>query len=195
MSNQEYFEKMKFIQSTIEQFLDNEGNIEENKEILTQNIISEQIIKDRIILKSILYLISKITKNHHRKLGFLPKIKKILTDLKSAIKENFTNLVIFNIFKKQKIILLFLLEQEMITFDSSIFEIIKQGKYVNYKYLEYFHPEIKQFISKEDEKNDNIADFEEKRKKGENDGQICYLIREDMIEEFIIYVNKKNLPL
>ena len=37
--------------------------------------------------------------------------------------------------------------------------------------------------------------FEKIRKKGENDNYICKLIRADSIKEFIIFINKENIPL
>ena len=45
-------------------------------------------------------------------------------------------------------------------------------------------------ISKEITEN-----FEENRKIGENHNHICKLIRNDLIDEFISYVNLKNIPL
>ena len=36
--------------------------------------------------------------------------------------------------------------------------------------------------------------FNEKRKEGENDSQICELIRKDMITEFVAYVTLNNVP-
>ena len=36
---------------------------------------------------------------------------------------------------------------------------------------------------------------EDKRMIGENDNEICEIIRKDLIEEFIIYVNKNDIPL
>ena len=41
----------------------------------------------------------------------------------------------------------------------------------------------------------NIQLFENRIKQGENDSQICTLIRQDLIEDFIKYVNKTNLSL
>ena len=38
-------------------------------------------------------------------------------------------------------------------------------------------------------------EFFEKRKIGENDNHICQLIRKDLIEEFIVYVNRNNISL
>ena len=42
---------------------------------------------------------------------------------------------------------------------------------------------------------DIFVNFEEKRQKGENDSYLCELIRTDSIEDFISYVNQKNISL
>ena len=72
-------------------------------------------------------------------------------------------------------------------------------------YRHFFFPEIqyklneqmKQEIEQE-MKNiypDIFVNFEEKRQKGENDSYLCELIRTDSIEDFISYVNQKNISL
>ena len=43
------------------------------------------------------------------------------------------------------------------------------------------------------EKGDDL--FDENRMNGENEDYICYLIRNDMIEDFIVYINKNNTSL
>ena len=40
-----------------------------------------------------------------------------------------------------------------------------------------------------------MKDFYEKRKKGENESNICELIRNDSIEDFIVHINEMNIPL
>ena len=56
-----------------------------------------------------------------------------------------------------------------------------------------FFNEIKSFM--DDELKEEIAkqlteNYEEKRKKGESESHICELIRDDMIDEFISFVNQ-----
>ena len=38
-------------------------------------------------------------------------------------------------------------------------------------------------------------DYENNRKKGENENYLCQLIREDSIDEFVSFVNRNNLNL
>ena len=81
----------------------------------------------------------------------------------------------------------------------------------NHGYCEYFQPEIKPFLTKEnikkyfktsedDEFIENLKkevddDFFTKRKEGENDHCSCKLIRFNQIVEFITFAEKTNLPL
>ena len=71
--------------------------------------------------------------------------------------------------------------------------------------MSFFYPEIIEFVD-EDIKNKIekellgidqrfISNFEAKRQIGENDSYICSLIRQDLVQEFIIYVNRYNIPL
>lgn len=67
-------------------------------------------------------------------------------------------------------------------------------------YIYYFFPEIKPFLVQDCvnqiqqtlKKHEN---FDINRKIGQNEMQLCGLIREDSIKEFIIYVTKNNLSL
>ena len=43
--------------------------------------------------------------------------------------------------------------------------------------------------------NELPENFQEKRKAGENDELICYLIRNDLLDDFIIYVNKNSFSI
>lgn len=105
----------------------------------------------------------------------------------------------------------FLIEEKIFTVDDHFVKKIIDYKYINMKYLQYFAPEIKPFINKEVSLNHKkyfvIKDIIEKiskempenfyelRKKGENESQICKLIREDSIKDFIVYLNRNSIPL
>lgn len=108
--------------------------------------------------------------------------------LKDKIKQSFSNSEIFNIFKKSKKILLFLIEEKILFIDDSIVKIMTNYSYDKVKYPHYFFPEIKSLI--DDELNQKISkeipeNFEEKRKIGQSDDHICELIRKDLIDDFI----------
>ena len=76
---------------------------------------------------------------------------------------------------------------------------MKRLAYKNYSF--YFFPEIKQFLDEhqreeiEEKIKPYIENFEINRHNGENESYICELIRKDLVEEFIIYVNRTNLQI
>lgn len=156
--------------------------------------------------KQFLSLLLKISKNHKRHQSFFNNIVAILSNLENKIKQTFTNYEIFDIFKTNRQIILFLLSKKVIVIEESMINyILTKNSSSQSKYCHFFYPEIKQFISSEDsnlieEEMKNIdvnvfTDFDAKRKIGENDSYICQLIREDSIDDFIIYINKTDYPL
>ena len=119
---QEYFKKMKYYQEHLLNFLDcDDEQIECNF-----NMCEIGTKKDN--LKGILHLISKIAKHHHRNATFLNKIEKILKIFSEDIKNFFSNSETFNIFKKNKRILLFLFEEKIIQPTEEIYYIIINEK-------------------------------------------------------------------
>ncbi|KAK8849939.1 hypothetical protein M9Y10_018530 [Tritrichomonas musculus] len=197
MNYEEYIEKMLIIQQIIEKYIDIEEDEYRENYYLTSLFTKEQILEDRSLLKSILYILSKITKNHYHNSHFQCKIRKIFQSIKSYIISTFSNSEIFNIFKNQKLILLILIEEKIISIES-FFHFIRKIKYINLHYPEFFYPEIKKFI------NESMIqyilkilpqNYEDLREIGENEDFICKLIREDSIQDFIIFINKTNYPL
>ena len=206
MSSQEYLDMMKDIQKNILYFLEEEVNSEENLLILEDKFNNLKISDSKYGILPLLHLISKIVNNYHRFPNFFSKIDKILQVFKKDIKKYFSNSEIFNIFKNNKRILLFLIEQRIIIFDECIVKKITQtNKYKKAKYPQYFQPEIQPFINEkwfpkenglvEEIKKELPESFYEKRKEGENDSQISKLIRKDMITEFIIYITRNNVSI
>ena len=190
---QKYLGIMQNIQHHFLEYIDNQDIKEENYQNLIQFINDNVIHKDKHEFKSILYLISKISNNHYRSQDFFSKIIQILRYLKSDITKNFSNFEVFNIFKKSKAILLFLIKEKIIEINQKIANKMTNYKYRSAKYPQFFYKEIQPFFN---DKNFEIPEnFEENRKIGENEDYICKLIREDLIEEFIIYVNKTTYSL
>ena len=206
MNSKEYFDTMKDIQENILNFLEEKDNSEEIF-IILESKFNDKKIKDHLYeLLSLLHLISKIGNNHHRFPNFFSKIERILLIFKEDIKKYFPNSEIFNIFKNNKRILLFLIEQQIIVFDEYIAKrITNTEKYINAKYPLYFQSEIQPFINEkwfpkinewaEEIKKELPENFHAKRKEGENDNQICELIRKDMITEFADYVTRNGVSL
>ena len=198
-------EKMKNIQQMLLNFFDDDSNNEMNVQNLINYFDEQKIPENEILFNNVLTLISRISYNHHRDQYFIIKIEQILKTYSDQIKQYFTNFYIFNIFKRNKRILLFLFKETILIPDEEIFAKIKKGKYARMHYLQYFYPEFKSFcdtqlIQQIEESNPELINldlisFDEKRRIGENDGYIYHLIRNDLIDEFVVYINKNNISL
>lgn len=199
---QKYLEEMQTIQNSILDYIEDENGSEDNLRDI-QKYINDQKIRNNIHkLKLFLRLITKIINNHHRGVNFFTKIEKIIQLIKDLIINNFSNSEIFHIFKGNKRILLYLVEEKIMTFDKDITDQLEQDFFKHAKYQEYFYPELKQFLDFESTfiieefyKEIYNKDFNEKRKNGENESLLSKMIREDSVEEFIIYANQTNMPL
>lgn len=209
MDLNEYLDQMNKIQSNILDYIENEENEEENFNSLQTFFDSIKIQSNKHDICMIFHIVISIGNNHHRNYFFWPKIEKILSYFTTEYKKNFTNSELFDIFSKNKRILLFFIEAKIIIFDKYVIKKI-ETKYYQKDYLKYFSPEFKSlykrglfpkgnkqhlryeygFLFKEIKDN-----FYTNRRLGENDDKICQIIRKDSLDEFIIYVNKNNYPL
>lgn len=201
-------ERMKKIQYHLLNFLDIEENVEENYQIINYIFVNEKIVGNVQEFKLLLTLITKISNNHHQYINFFPKIEKILLNLKTEILQNFLNSEIFDIFKSNKRILLFLIENQILLFDDNICKQLITKKFIEIKYPQFFSSELQPFIENEwfprkntnnkwiDEINTELPEnFHEMRKIGETDSNICKLIRSDTISEFQSYIEFENISL
>ena len=197
---QECIKKMRDVQRNLIEFIDNDFDNEENYQNLINLIINYEIRENKHNLKSFLYLILKISKNHHRTPFFIDKIEKILLLLKSEIKQYFSIFELFNLFKNHKRILLFLSKEEIIQNR----DFLNQFPTIQYNlslydklfYPQYFFNEIKPFIDEliheKIKSAENVDNFDELRILGQNHRYVCQLIQKDSIDEFISYTKKKN---
>ena len=195
MYNQRYSKKLKETQSKLLQYLEKEYDVEENYDNLIKFLETQKIITNRHEFKSILYLLTKISENHHRIQNFIIKIEKILHFLKNNITKTFSNNEIFEIFQKNKLILLFFIQEQIFVIDKVIYKQMIR----NDKTRHFFRPELEKFRNDSENKktneDENLNEFKNKRQIGENDNLICKLIRDDLIEEFIIFVKKNDYPI
>ena len=211
-SIEQFLEENKSIQKNIFDYLDYDIDIEEKYQNLKNLFDDIKIHSDQYKIKLLFKLIVQISNNHHRERNFFSKIDQILLLFKDDIQNYFSNSEIYHIFRSNKRLLLYLIEEKIMTIDEAIVKrIIKDKIYINEYYLEYFHPEIQPFSNEkwllshnEKENEDRIfqlfqkefpTDFYENRKIGENNERICQLIQKDLIDEFITYVNKNDYPL
>ena len=217
----EYIQEKKKFQADIIEYIDSEENAEEHYQNLTQYFQDQNIKDSKPELEVLFNIITRIANFHYRSSDFFSKIEKLILIFKDDLSQKFSNMEIYNIFGSNKRILLFLLQENILTLNLSICEKISIDKDSYY----YFYPEITslfpQFKPKDTNKSDryreylhsflentendkkeiielietNRQEFERKRKVAENDSYICQLIREDDIENFIIFINQNNHPL
>ena len=189
-------ERKQQIQKSIIYSIKNKRDIEENYQILRNFLEDQKNLENRSEIDSFLQLIIKISNNHHRYSNFISKIEQILINIKNKLQKFYTKDEVFNIFQSTKRLLLFLLQEELIQIDQHVLNTMMKDKFNKYFYLSYFSPEIQLFKEKKFSSNDQLPEnFQLNRQIGENEQYICKLIREDLIEDFIIYVNKNDTDL
>lgn len=205
MNIQDFVNQINELHTFVLAYIDNEDNMED-----LQNLISFfdtiKIVQDRNKMKDLFYLLSAISNYHYRSVGFLDRIKKVLSFLMNDMKKSFNDFEIFNLFKFSKSILLFLFEEKIVKMNEDIIHYILQpddSKCITYR--QYFYPEIKPFLDLEKRnKIENeillsdlnaLENFERKRKSEENDSCLYNFILNDSVEEFIAYINKNIVPL
>ena len=110
MEVQDYLSRMKKIQEAILTYIEEEDSPQKNYMKLIKLFITLKIQTNKHDLKTLLHIISNIADNHYRGSNFFNKIQKIFEFLKFSIKNNFSNYSIFNIFRKNKIIILLLIQ-------------------------------------------------------------------------------------
>lgn len=163
------------------------------------SIIFPGIRENKHKLKCTLHIIAKMANNHYRSEDFWPKIEKILLFFKENIKQSFSNEEIFTIFKSNKRIILFLLNNNILNPQKTFLLHLSIQKYKNHKYFIFLFNEFKKIYSERFvENNKEIVDdqfFDQKRQIGENCSELCKLIQKDSLNEFISYVNVNNVDL
>lgn len=196
----ENFNRKKELYENVLCFIDNENNTNDDDQTIFQFLDNQKFEENSDEFREFLKFIAKIGKNHHRNPSFFTSIAKIILHLKEIITKTFSNIDIFNIFKGSKLILLILFQNKIIISDQFMYQYFDQKSKKNY--IKYFYPEIKMLITDADQKSliesdDQIKseNFEGKRQNCENYNYICQLIRNDSIDEFIIYVNRLNIRL
>ena len=81
-------------------------------------------------LKHFLYLLSKVSENHHKKRDFYDIVYHIILYYQNPIRQIFTNTEIFHLFKFNKPIIHFLIKNKILVLDKNLInEIIEKSKY------------------------------------------------------------------
>ncbi|KAK8847051.1 hypothetical protein M9Y10_019626 [Tritrichomonas musculus] len=186
MNFQGGIEEMKVFYELLLDFLDKDQQLEEIFDSLSKLIKNHDFILNNQELKLFLKLIKKVFHYHFHSAFFYDKVFRVISIFINDIKQIYSNLTIFNMFKFDKRILLFLIENQILTIDSKILKILEQDEYRQKYYLEYL--DIRNI-------NSNDSTFIEKRNRGENDNYICELIRNDSIIKFVQYINKNLISI
>ena len=155
MEINEYIARKKELYQYILEYIDDENDQENNLERITRYLNKEKIYFTNLPeMRSILRLISKISKHHHRNPHFFEKIQRILTYLFTNIQQKLANFDIFNLFKSNIQIILFLIRSSVIEIDQEIIGFLYskfESNFPNSKskysyYLIYLYPEIRTMI-------------------------------------------------
>ena len=202
-----YIEDKKNLYTTILKFLEetDEDNDEESKKETIQEIIKDQQIEGDVEeMRQFLEIVKSIGEHHHRDQQFNERMNQLLLQYKDQIKQTMSNSEIFHIFENNKKIVLFLIKKDIITISEEIYEeIVNKVENNGNRYWHFFIPELENFVGEEKmkfvknellKKDANfLTNYEEKRERGENESHICSLIRQDSIEDFIIYLTSQNI--
>ena len=151
MNCEEYLNQKTELQNKILDFIDCETGSDEKFQDLIKLISDSKIQADKNEFTILLNIILSIANNHHRGPNFFDKIEKILDYLKESITKYYSNYLIFDLFKRNKRILLYLFNAKIITMDKSIFKTISSDeKCQKAKYIEYFYVQL--YMTKESKK-------------------------------------------
>ena len=179
MEVDEYLNERKMLSIHLLDFIENYDYSQEDYTNLIIDINNQKITENKKELELFLHLLLLIANNHHRNSSFFSKIDQILMYLIPTITQTFSNTEIFNIFHKNYRVLLFLIKNDVFKVDEKLMNSVH-----DLNFHQYFA---------ETNKTDDKHSY--KKEIGENDLHICELIRNDSIDEFIIYINQTNYIL
>ena len=195
--------KMKELYSAFINFIEATDGYQDEYGSFIQVLENQEILKNPVLTLDLHRLISSVEENHQRTSDFYEKIEQIIQYVFKNSKTSFSNSEIFQIYKTGKRILLLLLEKKYLIPNESIISQILEEDWGKYCY--YLYSAIKQCLSKDQQTkiesdiknkfNEDIESFANKCRIGENDSYICYLIRQDMIEDFVTYYHQSNINL
>ena len=181
-------------------YLSNANYNESFFQILINFISIEHYIENEKDFNHFLHFLANIANNHHHDESFFTNFFQIIRYYTTQLKQTFSNFEIYDIFKSNKKIILYLFQNSIIELDEEIFkEMVNTSESNGNRYCHFFYPEIEKYIGEKDAKN--LApqplpeDFFQKRQEGENDSYLCSLIRRDSINDFVSYVNRYNIQL
>ena len=163
MEIKEYFDQKKEFYQLFQEYIDCEGDSNDKYANLLAFFQKQKIGEDSNELVQLLRLLISFSNNHHRGPLFFSKIEKIIQHFEIQIKQTLSKSQLFQLFKKNKILLLFLIENKIMDVDKDIFKkMIHETMKKDKKFCHFFYPEIKSFI--EEEIGEEEEEFEKKKK-------------------------------
>lgn len=172
----DYFKVQYNLEQLILTLIQNECNIEENIDNLDNFILDQQINENKKELHLMLKLILSLCNNYKRSENFFTIIEKIILKYKSEILDFFQSIELFNLFKTNKRMILFLFENGFLDLDRLVSQIINHEQDPFQNYLSYFSFEFKNSaLNEEASQNQEICNFDlfnQKRMLGENDNDV-----------------------
>ncbi|KAK8881362.1 hypothetical protein M9Y10_004098 [Tritrichomonas musculus] len=202
-----YIEYKKKLYNTILEFLEESAEVSQPSfSQFCENMKNFCFKGNREEMRQFLLTIKRISDHHRRDVNFIQRIEKILQHYKEQIKQTLSNEEIFHIFESNKLIVLFLFKNDIITISEDIYEqIVSKIETNGNRYCHFFYPELKAYKGEEEMKSIKeellahdptiFDEFERKRQEGQNDSYICSQIRKDSVEEFISYINRHNISV
>ena len=115
-----YMHSRELVESSLMEFLKNSDDLEENYENLIRIFNDYKIDENSQDLKDVLNIIISFSNNYPRNLLFFSKIEKIILFFKPKIMKFWSNIEKFHIFRTNKRILLFALNEKIVTLDQKI---------------------------------------------------------------------------
>lgn len=192
MELKDYISRMKMLYSALLKYIDSDDDSPESFQEFAAFLKGNDFGGNADELRTILNLISKVSKHHRGGQNQTAKLKKVIAHFLPVIKQTLSNLDLFRIFRGSRLLLLFLFDEQAVRVDEEVAYLVSQK--VGMHGLNFFYPEVKRFLTKNGKYGPIIASnttfkkdetFERKRREGENDSLICSLIREDSLEDFV----------
>lgn len=181
----DYLDRMQAIQTALLELIEAETDKDNKYQKLFY--VLDDIKEDNNLLKSFLHLLMKVSKNHRRLSDHFTLVENIINSFKEDIQKYYSNSEIFTMFKGNRRILLYLLKTKMLKIDDFVYKKMQADKYTN-----FFSPELKSYIEKDS--TEAIPEiFENKRTLGQNDWDLCEIIRNDSVDEFKAYIERNRL--
>ena len=214
---EKYYSDEKEFNEILLSFLDGDDNSMEETDFFDY-LKTKKLDDNDTEMNKFIILLSNISKNHHRSPFFIRRIVQILCQYQIAIEKCYTNSELVSFFNHSNLIFLFKYAEKIQNKDLyhnlKYFITNKIKNYLNsdlinqnkidklYEYPPYDYNDKKKDLdnSAQNQKISGLLDkllnsFDSNQDVGENDLQICKIIREDLIDDFVIYVNQHNISL